>query len=86
MSSTSSTYRWIKIDGVWEPAREQADGSFMPIGDLVPISPRDVKVGPVIEPPPRYADRAAKAKGAVPEAPAGPDDPPVPPDAPMNPA
>ncbi|MBP2292784.1 hypothetical protein [Azospirillum rugosum] len=83
---SSSTYRWIKIDGVWEPAREQADGSFMPIGDIVPLAARDVKIGPVIEPPPRNADRGAKGSGAVPSAPAGPDEGPASPDAPLNPA
>ncbi|MCW2240295.1 hypothetical protein [Azospirillum canadense] len=84
---SSSIFRWIKIDGAWEPAREQADGSFMPIGDIIPLPARDVKIGPVIEPPPRNADRgAAKAGGAVPSAPAGPDDALPPPDSPLNPA
>ena len=60
---SSNIYRWIKVDGSWEPARELADGSFMPIGDLVPLSARDVKVGPVIEPP---VQGARKSKDAEP--------------------
>lgn len=51
------TFRWIKVEGNWEPARELADGSFMPIGDIVPLAPRDVKVGPVIEPPPKIPSK-----------------------------
>lgn len=53
--SNSSVYRWIKVDGRWEPAQQLADGSFMPIGDIVTLPARSVKVGPVIEPPPRNA-------------------------------
>ncbi|OYD83181.1 hypothetical protein CHT98_17445 (plasmid) [Azospirillum brasilense] len=53
--SSNSVYRWIKVEGRWEPAQQLADGSYMPIGDIVPLSARSVKVGPVIEPPPRNA-------------------------------
>lgn len=77
----NATYRWIKVEGSWEPARELADGSFMPIGDIVPVPARSVKVGPVIAPPVR-----PRGKGAVPAAPSDPDDAPVPSGTPMNPA
>ena len=77
------TYRWIKVEGQWEPARELADGSYMPIGDIVPLAARDVKVGPILVPPTKSL---GKGKGTRPSAPSDAAADPVQPDAPMNPA
>ena len=63
---SSSVYRWIKVEGNWEPARELADGSFMPVGDIVPLSARDVKVGPVIDPPAKPTGKARNAATSTP--------------------